>query len=349
MIDLSADPRDLNALAAYDYPLPEGLIAQQPIAERDRARLLCLTRPTGRLEHRSVADLPDLLAPGDLLVLNNSRVLPARLRGRKPSGGAVELLLVRRVEATTWQALTRPGLRPGQAFAIAGDLQGEVELVRDDGLRVVRFDGAGESVDAAIHRLGELPTPPYVRERLADPERYQTTFAAIEGSVAAPTAGLHFTPALFDALSRRGVGRAFVTLHVGPGTFQPVKAPDVRDHRLHAEWAELPASTAAAIAATKRRGGRVVAVGTTVVRTLETAARELEPLAAWSGETSLFVRPGFAFRVVDGLLTNFHLPRSTLLMLVAALAGYESTMAAYAEAVHERYRFFSFGDAMLIL
>ena len=329
--------------AFFEYDLPPDLIAQQPLPERDRSRLLVLRRDAGSVAHHVFADLPDLLDPKDLLVLNDTRVLQARLRGhRQRTGGKWEGLFLR---------LASDGLFKGEIIEAEGGLQ----------LRPVRQLAPGhwlmapesnEDFVELLTRFGETPLPCYIRRGHAqepDRERYQTVYAREAGAVAAPTAGLHFTPRVFEQLRKRGIGWAFVTLHVGAGTFQPIKAEDYRQHRMHAEWGRLPAETAAAIHACKEHGGRVVAVGSTTVRVLETAARHAEPLAAWSGDTDLYVYPPFEFRVVDALLTNFHLPRSTLLLLVAAFAGVDLLGRAYTTAVAERYRFYSYGDAMLIL
>lgn len=338
----------------FDYELPPELIAQTPIEPRDAARLLVVHRQTGDLEHRVFADLPDYLRPHDLLVCNDSRVIPARLRGRKASGGRVEVLLLTQRDARTWEALVRgKGLRPGARIVIedaAGAPAAAATVVAEmpDGARLLAFD---HELAPLLPQVGEVPLPPYIHEPLADPERYQTVYARVAGSVAAPTAGLHFTPQLIDRLQRLGVDFAFVTLHVGLGTFRPVQAERIEDHRMHSEWGELPPSVAERIVATRAAGGRCVAVGTTAVRVLETAAQRSAgaALAPYAGWTDLFIRPGFRFQVVDALITNFHLPRSTLLMLVSAFAGRELILRAYAEAIRLRYRFFSFGDAMLIL
>ncbi|HEY8414227.1 MAG TPA: tRNA preQ1(34) S-adenosylmethionine ribosyltransferase-isomerase QueA [Thermaerobacter sp.] len=339
----------------FDYELPPELIAQRPLPERDASRLMVVDRRTGRWQHARFRDLPRFLRPGDCLVLNDSRVVPARLYGRRPGGGRVEFLLLRPLEGgERWLALVRPGrrLRPG-AVALCGDedpLRVEVEAVTETGERVVRLTPpAGETVEQALHRLGRVPLPPYIREELDDPERYQTVYARHEGSVAAPTAGLHFTPQLLARLEGMGVALARITLHVGLGTFRPVTAERVEDHVMHAEYYEVPPEAAEVINDARARGGRVIAVGTTVTRTLETVADEEGRIHPGRGWTDLFIRPGYRFRAIDGLITNFHLPRSTLLMLVAALLGRERTLAAYREAVARRYRFFSFGDAMLIL
>lgn len=335
--------------SGFDYDLPPELIAQRPIEPRDHARLLVVRRTDGSLAHRRFLDLPGLLEAGDLLVVNDSRVIPARLHARKSTGGAVELLLLRRAESGWWLALARPSrrLRPGSFLSIEGGGRSygiELGMRRDDGLFEVRLED-----EALIAACGEAPLPPYIHEPLADPERYQTVYAREEGSAAAPTAGLHFTPHLMERLAERGVELAYVTLHVGLDTFRPVEVDDPREHHIHTEYTVLPPETAGAIAQARARGGRVVAVGTTSVRTLESAAREDGKVEAYRGDTGLMILPGHAFRAVDTMITNFHLPRSTLLMLVSAFAGKDLIDAAYAEAVRERYRFYSFGDAMLLL
>lgn len=350
--------------ADFDYDLPPDLIAQVPAEPRDSARLMVLDRDTGAIEHRTFRDVVDLLAPGDRLVANASRVIPARLRGRKvPSGGRVEVLLLRPLgkpgagaePPQDWECLIGGRVRPGSRLLL-GDpgggagLDATVVARLADGCRHVRFESPPLAV---LDRLGEVPLPPYIRAPLADPERYQTVYARTPGSAAAPTAGLHFTPDLLADLAARGVGWSTVTLHIGLDTFRPVEAERVADHRIHREWAEVDADTAAAICATRRAGGRIVAVGTTAVRVLESAARQPgagveAPIAAFRGWTDLFITPGFAFKAVDALITNFHLPRSSLLMLVAAFAGKAQIDRAYAEAVRARYRFYSFGDAMWI-
>jgi S-adenosylmethionine:tRNA ribosyltransferase-isomerase len=335
--------------AEFDYDLPPELIAQEPLSQRDRCRLLVLDRASGQLLHRQFADLPDLLRPGDLLVLNDSRVLPARLIGNKPTGGRVEVLLTRRLDPERWLGLTRPGLRPGQSVGFANGLGVVAMAEAADGQRELRFDRSGAALDAAIHDVGTLPVPPYVRKPLARPEEYQTVYARAEGSLAAPTAGLHFTPALLDHVRVRGIATAFLTLHVGLGTFRPVKTERLEQHLMHAEWFRLTPDVAEQINRARADGRRVVAVGTTVVRTLESIADERGRVRPTEGETSLFITPGFTFRCVDALITNFHLPRSTLLMLVSAFAGRETILAAYREAIARGYRFYSFGDAMLIL
>lgn len=341
-------------MADYDYDLPPDLIAQRPVEPRDAARLMVVDRASGAIAHRQFRDLPDLLSPGDLLIVNDTRVMPARLHGRRPTGGQVELLLLRRLEDGSWEAMGRPArrLRPGTPVHLR-DQEGreaeqpaEVLARRDEGLLAIRLP---EEVETRLDRFGEMPLPPYIHERLDDPERYQTVFAAETGSAAAPTAGLHFTPRLLEALAARGIRRAEVTLHVGLGTFLPVNVEDAREHRMHREWYHVPASTLSAIRETREAGRRVVTVGTTSCRTLESIPSDLEPGLEPSGWTDLFIVPGHHFQWVDALLTNFHLPRSTLLLLVSAFAGRDLILRAYREAVRERYRFFSFGDAMLIL
>jgi S-adenosylmethionine:tRNA ribosyltransferase-isomerase len=340
-------------LTDFDYPLPKSAIAQEPLAERDGSRLLVLDRKTGALAHHTFRDLPDLLSPGDLLVTNRSRVFPARLLGERPTGGSAEVLLVRPVDGLIWEALVRPGrrLKPGTEVRVDDDLTVvlENEPPLPDGRRRVRLLSA--DVDAALERAGHVPLPPYIRRRdhAGDHERYQTVFAREKGSVAAPTAGLHFTPALLERLRASGIDRSEVVLHVGPGTFRPVEVADVQDHTVPAEPFVLPEETAMAINKVRAAKHRLVAVGTTTTRVLETLAARPSPLTAASGETDLVIRPGFSFRMVDALVTNFHLPRSSLLLLVSAFAGREPILAAYAEALRRGYRFYSYGDAMLLL
>jgi S-adenosylmethionine:tRNA ribosyltransferase-isomerase len=333
----------------FDYDLPLERIAQTPVEPRHAARLLVLDRRQNELEHRSFWDVMDYLRAGDLLVINQTRVLPARIYAQKPSGGRVEILLLRRVDALTWEALVG-GKRvlPGKTLHIEGGPAAFVAEALDGARRLLRFE---QPIEPFLPQIGQMPLPPYIHTRLQDPERYQTVYAKQPGSAAAPTAGLHFTPQLMEALNKRGVRFAGVTLHVGLDTFAPVTEEDPQTHRIHTEWCELSAETAEAIRATRCAGGRVIAVGTTSVRTLESAARAggergVQPFA---GATDLFILPGFSFQVVDAIITNFHLPRSTLLMLVSAFAGRERILAAYAEAIRQEYRFFSFGDAMLIL
>jgi S-adenosylmethionine:tRNA ribosyltransferase-isomerase len=352
-------------IADFDYSLPSELIAQTPIEPRDASRLLVVHRATGALEHRSFRAIGEYLRAGDLLVANRSRVIPARLRGRKvPSGGNVELLLV----ATRpdrgpdhWEALVRPGrrIREGQRLTFGDDaLLAEVLERTPSGGHVVRLESPAGDVVAALARVGLVPLPPYIRTQLADPERYQTVYARIPGSAAAPTAGLHFTPELLADLGARGIGLAYVTLHIGLDTFRPIEEADVAQHQIHSEEIELDEATAARVNATRAAGGRIGAVGTTAVRVLESAALAAEQgadqdshavVAPWRGRTSLYIVPGHRFRAVDVMLTNFHLPRSTLIVLVSAFAGRELILRAYAEAVAGRYRFYSFGDAMLLI
>lgn len=346
-------------IADYDYDLPPELIAQSPAEPRDAARLLVVPRGGGRLEHDTFAALPRYLTPGDLLVLNRTRVLPARLHGQRADagGGRVELLLLRRVDVGVWETLIRPArrLRPGAPLIFgAGRLHARVQGRAATGTALVRFEP--EPDEALLHELGEMPLPPYIRAWHGDPDRYQTVYAETPGSAAAPTAGLHFTPGLLSTLRGMGIETAFVTLHVGLDTFRPVHEEDARGHLMHREYCEVPGDVAVAVRRARRQGRRVIAVGTTSVRALESAAGAtgenghspelLEPYVGW---TDLYITPGYRFRLVDGLLTNFHLPRSTLLLLVSALLGRERLLAAYAEAIRQRYRFYSFGDAMLIL
>jgi len=336
----------------FDYDLPAELIAQHPAERRDLSRLLVVHRADNRLDHAHFTDLPSFLHQGDLLVVNDSRVLPARLHGvRERTGGSVEVLLLTELEADRWLCLARPAkrVRVGDLLQFGdGIIRAEVAEEQPEGRRVLRFQPHQTPLRERLERIGELPLPPYIRERPRDPERYQTVYAREPGSVAAPTAGLHFTPELLTRLEVYGIRRASVTLHVGVGTFRPVQVDQVTDHVMHAEYGELPAETVEAMRATRATGGRVVAVGTTAARVLETAARQTAG-SAWSGWTDIFIYPGIPFMACDGLITNFHLPRSTLLMLVSAFAGKGLIDRAYAEAIRQRYRFFSFGDAMLIL
>ena len=351
---------DLSRAEAYDYDLPDGRIAQEPVEPRDASRLLVVHRDLpadGAVEHRTFRDILDLVPAGDVVVLNETRVFPARLRGAKPTGAPAEILLLRPVSADEreWDALVRPGskLKPGRVVDVgAGDDALRVHVVDSipGGGRRVRLESELAPRDA-IDRWGEMPLPPYI-DRPADEsdrERYQTVYATATGSVAAPTAGLHFTPAVLEGLASRGVAIERVTLHVGVGTFRPVDADDLSAHEMHAEWYEVPAPVAERLNAVRERGGALWGVGTTVTRTLESVADEDGVIQPGTGWTELFIRPPYAFRAVDRLLTNFHLPKSTLLMLVSAFAGYERTMAAYAEAMEQGYRFYSYGDAMVIV
>ncbi len=332
------------------YDLPERLIAQTPLERRDGSRLLALDKTTGAMDHRHFYDLPEYLRPGDCMVLNDSRVIPARLIGTRPTGGAAEVLLLRDMGEGRWECLVRPGkkLRDGAQIIFGdGELTGRVEAVLPDGNRVVRFSYEGIFLEV-LERLGRVPLPPYIKEQLDDPERYQTVYSVHPGSAAAPTAGLHFTPELLDRIRAMGVDVRFVTLHVGLGTFRPVKAENVEDHEMHSEYCTVPVETAEAVNRARAAGGRVVSVGTTSCRTLESFTGEDGLLRPESGWTDIFIYPGYKFKCVDALVTNFHLPGSTLVMLVSALAGRENILNAYAEAVRREYRFFSFGDAMFI-
>jgi S-adenosylmethionine:tRNA ribosyltransferase-isomerase len=336
----------------FDYDLPPELIAQTPIEPRDASRLLVVERATGSIEHTRFNEIGRFLHPGDLLVLNNSRVLAARLRGRRvPTGGGVEALLVHERGPGRWEALLKPGkrIKEGQTLVFSrGDHTASATVVRwlEDGLCLLAFEP-----EAPVEALGSVPLPPYIHNEVADPERYQTVYARRPGSAAAPTAGLHFTPQLLDVLRAKGVETAFLTLHVGPGTFRPVHVEDAREHPMHAEFFQLDEATASALSRSRREGRRIIAVGTTSVRVLEQVGSDLDgdTVRPQEGWTRLLILPGHRYRLVDGLITNFHLPRSTLLMLVAALMGRELMFKAYEAAIHERYRFYSFGDAMLIL
>jgi S-adenosylmethionine:tRNA ribosyltransferase-isomerase len=336
----------------FDFDLPRGLIADRPAEPRDAARLLVVAA-AGAVRDRRIADLPDLLRPGDLLVCNDTKVIPARLIGTR-GAATVEITLAHDLGGGNWQAFAKGArrLHLGDRLVFANDFGAEVMAKEADGSIVLRFDREGETFAAALARHGSMPLPPYIKRPrggdAADRQSYQTMFAREPGAVAAPTAGLHFTPALLDRLTARGVELATVTLHVGPGTFLPVKSDDPRGHKMHGEWGIVTAETAARIRAARQRGGRIVAIGTTSLRLLETAVTGTGKAEAFAGETRLFILPGYRFKAVDLLLTNFHLPRSTLFMLVAALAGLEQIKAAYAHAVAERYRFFSYGDACLI-
>lgn len=335
----------------YYFDLPEELIAQDPSEVRDMARLLVLDRKSGALEHRIFRDITDYLKPGDTLVLNNTRVIPARLLGTKEGTGAhVEVFLLKRIEADVWETLVKPGkkLRPGARVTFGdGSLRAEILEVVDDGNRLVRFEYQG-IFEEVLDRLGEMPLPPYIKKKLENPEMYQTVYARYDGSAAAPTAGLHFTRELLSEIERKGIHLAFVTLHVGLGTFRPVKVDDVKNHHMHTEWYQVTEETADLINRTRKQGGRVICVGTTSCRTVESAAGEDGLVRPGADNTSIFIYPGYRFKVMDALITNFHLPESTLVMLVSAFAGREKILSAYEEAVRERYRFFSFGDAMFI-
>lgn len=351
----------------FDYHLPESSIAQTPAEPRDSSRLLVLHRDSGSLEHRIFRDVGDYLRPGDLLVLNQTRVIPARIFARKETGGRVELLLLRRRDDLTWEALVGgKGLRVGTTVSLEFDdsrgpvgevagledlaVQAEIMEILDGSERVIRFS---EPIEPHFAQVGNVPLPPYIHEKLSDPERYQTVFAREPGSAAAPTAGLHFTPRLLEQLQAKGVRIAYVTLHVGLDTFAPVTEVDPKEHRIHTEWCQLSQEVADLINQTKQAGGRIVAVGTTSVRTLESAGSQTasfqSQILPFIGPTSIFILPGYSFKVVDVMITNFHLPRSTLLMLVSAFAGREKILETYETAIKEGYRFYSFGDAMIIL
>ncbi len=335
----------------FYYDLPQELIAQRPLEDRSSSRLLTLSRESGEIAHRHFRNIIEYLNPGDCLVMNNTRVIPARLYGVKEgTGGKIEFLLLKRIDINTWNVILRPGkrARAGARFSFGdGLLRAEVLEVLPDGNRIVRFeyDGVWEEL---LDRLGEMPLPPYIKEKLTDKERYQTVYSKIEGSAAAPTAGLHFTNELIDEIRKKGVNIAELTLHVGLGTFRPVSAENVEDHVMHTEHYEVTSEAAEIINKTRESGGRIIAVGTTSVRTLETVADEDGTMRPGIGDTSIFIYPGYKFKITDAIITNFHLPESTLLMLVSAFAGKENIFRAYETAVRERYRFFSFGDAMLL-
>ena len=332
------------------YDLPQELIAQTPLEKRDSSRLLVMNKETGELSHRHFYDIVEYLNPGDCLVMNDSRVLPARLLGHRPTGGAVELLLLRDLGDKKWECLAKPGkkLRPGQEVIFGnGELTATVEEVQEDGNRIVRFHYEGIFLEILEH-LGKMPLPPYIQAELQDQERYQTVYSRETGSAAAPTAGLHFTKELLEQIEKKGVTLAYVTLHVGLGTFRPVKAEEISQHHMHSELCMMSRETAQLLNDTRKRGGRIVCVGTTSCRTLESLVEPDGTFTEKSKWTDIFIYPGYTFRAMDALITNFHLPESTLVMLVSAFAGREHILHAYEEAVKERYRFFSFGDAMFL-
>jgi len=334
----------------FYFDLPEELIAQTPLERRDASRLLLLDKNTGAIEHRHFYDLPEYLHEGDCLVMNDSRVLPARLLGSRSSGGSVELVLLRDLGEGKWECLSRPGrkTKPGTELSFGdGELRATVLDVAEGGNRIVQFHYEGIFLEV-LERLGKMPLPPYIKAELKDSERYQTVYSRELGSAAAPTAGLHFTKELLETIEAKGVKLCYVTLHVGLGTFRPVKEDEIEDHEMHSEFCIIPEDTARIVNETKKNGGRVIAVGTTSCRTLESFAREDGTLPVTSGWTDIFIYPGYRFKCIDALVTNFHLPESTLIMLVSALAGRENVLNAYKTAVEERYRFFSFGDAMFI-
>lgn len=336
----------------FDYDLPKELIAQEPLKNRASSRLLLLDRKTGKTEHKIFSDILDMLEEGDCLVLNNTRVIPARLIGTKEeTGGAIEMLLLKRINESDWEVALKPGKRAkvGARFVFGpeNELKAEILKIVEGGNRIVRFyyEGLFENV---LDKLGQIPLPGYITKKLEDKERYQTVYAKFDGSAAAPTAGLHFTEELLSKIREKGVKIAFVTLHVGLGTFRPVKVEKIEEHTMHSEFFMIDSDAAEIINSTKEAGGRVIAVGTTSVRTLESAADENGKIAPTSMDTSIFIYPGYKFKVIDALITNFHLPKSTLVMLVSALAGRENVLSAYKEAIEKGYRFFSFGDAMFI-
>lgn len=336
----------------FYFDLPEELIAQDPLEDRSSSRLLVLDKKTGATSHHIFREIKDYLKPGDCLVINDTKVIPARLIGEKEgTGGKVEVLLLKRKENDVWETLVKPGkkMKPGARVSFGdGLLKGEVLEVVEEGNRLIHFEYEG-IFEEILDQLGQMPLPPYITHQLEDKNRYQTVYAKHSGSAAAPTAGLHFTPELLEQIKAKGVDIAHVTLHVGLGTFRPVKVDDVLDHHMHSEFFQISEEAAELINTTRKNGGRIISVGTTSTRTLESAAEADGTLHAKSGWTDIFIYPGYQFKVIDGLITNFHLPESTLVMLVSALAGRKHVMAAYEEAVKERYRFFSFGDAMLII
>ena len=338
--------------ADYYFDLPKELIAQDPMEKRDECKLLVMDKDTGKVEHHVFNEVINYLEPGDCLVLNNTKVIPARLLGvKEETGAAVEILLLKRREADVWETLVKPGtkLRPGARVSFGdGILKAEIMDIVDEGNRLVKFyyDGIWEEV---LDKLGEMPLPPYITHKLQDKNMYQTVYAKFEGSAAAPTAGLHFTDELLEKIREKGVDMAFVTLHVGLGTFRPVKVTNVKEHHMHTEWYQVTQEAADKIMKAKNSGHRVICVGTTSCRTIESAASEDGTIKASSGDTSIFIYPGYKFKLMDGLITNFHLPESTLVMLVSAFAGREHVLGAYEEAIKERYRFFSFGDACLFI
>jgi len=335
----------------FDFYLPEEQIAQEPIKTRDLSKLMVLNKKTGEVEHKIFRDIVELLNPGDCLVLNDTRVLPARLLGQKEGTGAkIEVLLLKRVDKNRWEVLVKPGKRAKEGTTIvfgSGELKAKVISHTEEGGRIIEFQYEG-IFEEILDRLGEMPLPPYIKKRLDDKERYQTVYSKHEGSAAAPTAGLHFTDELLEKIRQKGVNIAYITLHVGLGTFRPVKVEDVEKHHMHSEYYVIDEENAKIINEAKKRGNRIITVGTTSTRTLETAANEDGLIEAKSGWTDIFIYPGYKFKIVDCLITNFHLPKSTLIMLVSALAGRENILNAYKIAVEEKYRFFSFGDAMFI-
>ncbi|MEL7566518.1 MAG: tRNA preQ1(34) S-adenosylmethionine ribosyltransferase-isomerase QueA [Dehalobacterium sp.] len=338
-------------LSDFDYYLPEELIAQHPLEPRDASRLMVLHKDTGLIEHKIFRDIINYFSPGDVMVINNTKVLPARLFGHKESGALIEVVLLKQLDINTWDVLVRPGkkARPGTRLVFSpGVLEGEVIDNSESGGRIIRFYFQGNFLEI-LDEVGQMPLPPYIREKLADKERYQTVYAREAGSAAAPTAGLHFTHQLLSDIANRDVEIVKVLLHVGLGTFRPVKEENIEDHKMHAEYYEISDDAVKIINQAKEKGAKIISVGTTSTRTLETAASREGKVLPGKGFTESYIYPGYEFKAIDGLITNFHLPKSTLLMLVSALGGYENVMAAYQTAVKEEYRFFSFGDAMLII
>ncbi len=334
----------------FYYDLPKELIAQTPVEPRNASRLMFLNKTNGEIKHRHFFDLKEFLRPGDTLILNDTRVLPARMYGVRSTGATVEFVLLKCISANRWECLAGPGkkARPGDRFKFSDELAATVAYVTEDGNRIIDFEYNGNFYEI-IDRIGQMPLPPYITEKLKDKERYQTVYSHELGSAAAPTAGLHFTKEMLDDIRAAGINTGYVTLHVGLGTFRPVKAQNIEDHKMHSECYHIPAETAELINRTKKSGGRVICVGTTSCRTLESAAQKFDDeFRECSDSTDIFIYPGYKFRCMDALITNFHLPESTLIMLVSAFAGYENVMNAYKTAVKEKYRFFSFGDAMFI-
>ncbi|MPW24554.1 tRNA preQ1(34) S-adenosylmethionine ribosyltransferase-isomerase QueA [Alkalibaculum sp. M08DMB] len=334
----------------FDYDLPDELIAQRPFKDRDTSRLMVLDQHTGEIEHKHFYNILDYLDKGDTLVLNNTRVMPARLFGKRVETGAViEILLLKSVEGNVWETLVKPGKKAkvGVEIKFSEKLTGTIIKIKEDGNRLIDFKYTG-IFEEILDELGLMPLPPYIKEKLDDKDRYQTVYSKVKGSAAAPTAGLHFTEKLLEKISDKGVNITFVTLHVGLGTFRPVKVDDVLEHKMHEEYYTISQETVDIINETKKKGKKIIAVGTTSVRTLETAAKKNNTITASSGWTDIFIYPGFEFKIVDKLITNFHLPQSTLMMLICAFASKKNIMDAYQEAIDEQYRFFSFGDAMLI-
>ena len=341
---------ELLKISDFDFSLPEALIAQEPVAIRDSSRLMALDRKTGELEHRIFSDIESYLVSGDVLVLNDTKVFPCRLIVKKPGGGKAEVFLLEEKGLNVWDALVKGGVGLGKQVVVDQGIEAEIIAERGDGVKVVRFLGVPD-IRAILPEIGRTPLPPYIKREAGqrDRERYQTVYASREGAVAAPTAGLHFTGELFARLKAKKIELVHITLHVGPGTFQPVRVETITEHRMHPERYDISAGSATTINRAKAEGRRVIAVGTTSVRTLETAASGSAGVAPGEGSSSLFIHPGYVFKVIDGLITNFHLPKSTLLMLVAAFAGRENILSAYRTAIQEEYRFYSYGDAMLIL